>query len=334
MELLPGIHRLEVDYQDRLLNQHILVGTEAALIVDAGIDSTTEDVIFAYLDHILGRRQLQLHVLITHSDADHCGGLGALQARYPGIRSYAHEAERPLVEDPDMNIRMRYAEFAAEGVNFPEEIYESLRHKLGMPGRIDRTLRGGETFRLSPDWRVEAVHTPGHTKGHMIVYDARSRCAIIGDAALGKGVPARDGGWSLCPTNRLAADYLQTLDVISGLQPEFVLGSHYPVIRGSKDIARFLKESRAFVYEVEEHILQELLRQERVTLSGLLASADGRLGAWPRERNLNLYYVLQGGLEKLEADGLIRRERNREAPGWIWSRVSSGRRLSGSSLFM
>jgi glyoxylase-like metal-dependent hydrolase (beta-lactamase superfamily II) len=67
---------------------------------------------------------------------------------------------------------------------------------LGGDCPIDFGLRGGETFRLGPEWRVEIMHLPGHSLGHLGVWDPRSGVAIITDAVLETGIYDRAGNRS------------------------------------------------------------------------------------------------------------------------------------------
>src|SRR3712207_9003117 len=42
-----------------------------------------------------------------------------------------------------------------------------IRRELGGDSPVDAGLRGGETMRLGPDRRIEILHLPGHTLGHL-----------------------------------------------------------------------------------------------------------------------------------------------------------------------
>src|SRR5215218_9997083 len=72
-------------------------------------------------------------------------------------------------------------------------------HGLGGDSPVDVGLRGGETLRLGPDWRVEILNLPGHTPGHLGIWDAKNDAAIIIDAALETGIYDRWGNGLLPP---------------------------------------------------------------------------------------------------------------------------------------
>ena len=41
MEVAPGIHRIQTPFGDRFICLYLLVGSEAALLVDTGVDATS-----------------------------------------------------------------------------------------------------------------------------------------------------------------------------------------------------------------------------------------------------------------------------------------------------
>src|SRR4051794_41860486 len=59
-----------------------------------------------------------------------------------------------------------------------------LRRELGGDAPVDVGLRGGETLRLGPDRRLEVLALPGHTPGHLGLWDPGSGAAIVIDAGL------------------------------------------------------------------------------------------------------------------------------------------------------
>ena len=52
MEIAPGIHRIETPLGDRFVCLYLLVGSEHALLLDTGVDSTPTEYLAPYLDEI------------------------------------------------------------------------------------------------------------------------------------------------------------------------------------------------------------------------------------------------------------------------------------------
>ena len=95
-------------------------------------------------------------------------------------------------------------------------------------------LRGGETLRLGPDWRVEFLHLPGHTPGHLGIWDAKNDAAIIIDAALEKGIYDREGNLLQPPRYFDAAGYQNTIRKLHSMRPGHLLTAHYQPMRGER----------------------------------------------------------------------------------------------------
>lgn len=73
MELHKNVYQIQSLFGERNLFQYLFLGNKN-VIVDSGISSTPENVIFPYLDRLkLTPDSLNL-VVTTHPDLDHQGG--------------------------------------------------------------------------------------------------------------------------------------------------------------------------------------------------------------------------------------------------------------------
>lgn len=154
-----------------------------------------------------------------------------------------------------------------------------LRALCGPDCPVDYGLRGGETISLAGDWRVEVLHLPGHTLGHIGIWDERNRAAIVIDAVLERGVYANDGALLIPPRIYDLDGYRSTIRRLRELEPELLLTAHYPVMEAAA--ARdFLDRSLAFTYDVEGAVREEIAAGTR-TLWALTQAIDQRLGPYP-----------------------------------------------------
>jgi glyoxylase-like metal-dependent hydrolase (beta-lactamase superfamily II) len=176
---------------------------------------------------------------------------------------------------------------------------------LGAPQLVDFTWSGGETLRLGPDWTVEIHHTPGHTAGHLTIFDPRHRVALIGDAVHGALYRDIAGNPALCPTYIHIDTYLATIRYLRTLGAEVLAGCHWPVKRGD-EVTAFLDESAQYVTRVDR-ALQDVLqnRPEGATLGELIATLGPQLGDWTRVVDIDLMYSLAGHLDRLVAQGQV-----------------------------
>jgi glyoxylase-like metal-dependent hydrolase (beta-lactamase superfamily II) len=258
------------------------------------------------------------YVLISHADLDHMGGNATLRDLAPNALFLSHTLDRTWIESIDLMIEERYGEFAADhGIADSEETKAWTRATArGVP--IDLALTGGERLRLGPDWSVEVLHTAGHSRGHLSVYDPRSRSAVIADATLWNAVLTKTGEPAFPPTYRYLDTYLASLHRFQGMAIDTLLTSHYPIYRGPA-VTEFLAESRAFADRVEAALREELSSAIAPrTTRELIALLSPRLGRWPESASPFLVFPLIGHLERLQQYGLIAAERRDGLIAWRW----------------
>jgi glyoxylase-like metal-dependent hydrolase (beta-lactamase superfamily II) len=253
MEIAPGIHRIEGDLGERYVAMYLLAGDDRTLLVDTGVRDMPEQVVAPYLATI-GRSLTDLDdVVISHADVDHCGGNRALRAAAPGTRLMCGEADRPWIESNAAMLVDNYRWYEAYGFGPSAEDVEFLERELGGDAPIDVGLRGGETLRLGPDWRIEVLALPGHTPGHVGLWDPRSGAAIIIDAALRDGIYDRAGQRLIAPRYYDAGAYEATIRRLRALDPDLLLTAHYDVM--DRAAARdFLDRSLGYVQQVREAV--------------------------------------------------------------------------------
>ena len=279
MEILPGIHRIESDLGVRFMCQYLLVGDDRTVLVDTGLAGTPDEVILPYLEEIGISLEDVDEVLISHADVDHCGGNRALKERSPALRFSCGEADRPYVESNQVILAEIYRWSEPYGFGPDEESLAWISENLGGDCPVDQGLSGGETLRLGPDWRVEIMHLPGHTPGHLGLWDPKNGAAIIIDAALETGIYDREGNRLLPPRYFDAAGYQRTIRRLRVLDPEHLLTAHYPPMRGQEALD-FLDRSLQFTYDVER-VVSEGVAGGTTDVWELTRRADAALGPYP-----------------------------------------------------
>jgi glyoxylase-like metal-dependent hydrolase (beta-lactamase superfamily II) len=279
MEILPGIHRIESDLGARFMCQYILVGEDRTVLVDTGIAGTPEEVIIPYLEEIGLSLEDVDEVIISHADVDHCGGNRALKERHPSLWFSCGEPDRAYVESNQVMLAEIYRWSEPYGFGLDEDSLDWIRRELGGDSPIDAGLRGGETMRLGPDRRIEILHLPGHTLGHLGIWDPKNNAAIIIDAALETGIYDREGNRLIPPRYFAATLYQSTIRKLQTLRPEHLLTAHYPPMQGEEALD-FLSRSLNFTEQVH-HVVNEGLRDGTTDLWELTKRADAELGPYP-----------------------------------------------------
>jgi glyoxylase-like metal-dependent hydrolase (beta-lactamase superfamily II) len=288
-EVAPGIHRIESVLGPRPFCQYLL-RDERSLLVDTGVSTTPKDVLLP----ALGGLEPDF-VLVSHADVDHFGGNAAIRAAATRAVFCAHAADTGWIEDRERILRERYGWYEAYGLAYPEETFAWLRDSLGPDVAVDIRLQGGEGMRLGTSLTVEILHLPGHSPGHVGVWEPRSRTAIVQDAVMATGLLDTDGNVIHPPPIVDVAGYRRSARRLQELAPERLLTAHYHVIEGD-DVDSFLEQSVAFVERAQGAVASILVDEPEITLSELLARANPELGPFtsmPNELAATLRSVLE-----------------------------------------
>lgn len=145
-------------------------------------------------------------VVNTHWHSDHVGGNAALQAVGAQIAASAPDAEAVRRRDPGCCL----AEYLDQPI---------------APYTVDRSLDDGDTLRLGEtEWQV--VRTPGHTPGHLCLWQPDERLLAVGDA-----LSDYDVGWVSTALDGpdAAAVAKKSLERLDALHPRVILPAHGPI---------------------------------------------------------------------------------------------------------
>lgn len=304
MEVAAGIHRIEAPLGERYVALYLIVGDEAALLVDSGIADSVPGTLVPYLATIGVDPGRIRYAVGTHGDFDHIGGNAALRAACPQAALMCGEDDRTLVNDVERIITDRYGEFAAEhGFDETEESRGYIR-QVTHTTRVDVGLRGGERFDLGGRV-VEILHTPGHSFGHLSVYDPATNTVMVGDAVLGSSVLTAAGDPAFPPTYRSVDPYRSTIARLAALHPAQLLTAHYPVHSGTA-VGDFLAESLSYTDRLEGVVVRALDQADTpLSLLELIARTRTDLGVWEEGPAQLLVYPVLGHLEALEQRGTV-----------------------------
>lgn len=302
-ELFAGVYLLQGVVGGRPLRLPLLVGTQRALLLDTGCAADVEGFILPALSELgVNADRLGL-ILNTHCDLDHAGGNHGLKRFAPRALLCCGDADRQQIEDPQAMFAQRYDAYRADhDIYYDSAARDWILSSLGQAQPVDLTLRGGERLRLAPDWEVEILHLPGHSRGHLGVLDRKHGALYGGDAIHGAQIPDLEGKPALGPTYLHVEQYLHTIRCIENLGLDYYVGCHWPVKQGA-EIAAFCAESRNYV-EQAERLITEALATPR-TLKELCLGVGPRLGLWPEVVNAEHCYAFGGHLQRLLSHGRL-----------------------------
>jgi glyoxylase-like metal-dependent hydrolase (beta-lactamase superfamily II) len=205
---------------------------EGLVLIDAGWGAEESWLALrAGLDSIGAEMADVRGVLVTHMHFDHVGLAGRVR-QASGAWIAMHPADQAVFGRPDYRSAERAVAVEAEFLSDLGASRAEAEAAVGTAAewekfttiaRPDRLLTDGELADV-PGWKLRAVHTPGHTPGHLCFVDERSRRLFSGDHVLPRITPnisVQRGA----PPDPLG-DYLDSLARTRDLDVDEVLPAH------------------------------------------------------------------------------------------------------------
>ena len=235
-EITPGIHwiKMPIPVEESSLthvNIYLIQGERGYLLVDSGWNTSQSfDTLQRNLAEIGADIKEISQILVTHVHPDHYGMAGRIR-QLSGASLMLHEIERGFIEPRyikmDELLRQTAEWLASNGVP-PEETGDMRNATVGLkdfvvPTMPDITLRGGETI-TTGIFTFRVLWTPGHSAGHVCLYEPERKILLAGDHIL----PTITPNIGLLPQSveNPLGDYLNSLNDIKQLDAEIVLPGH------------------------------------------------------------------------------------------------------------
>jgi glyoxylase-like metal-dependent hydrolase (beta-lactamase superfamily II) len=225
-EIMKRLYRIVVPLPNsplKDLNSYVIKGGDRNLIIDTGFN---RGVCYEAMQKGLAELDIDLNktdFMLTHMHADHTGLVARLASETSKIYFSRIDAKvfdkdvswQPLIDFAEIN-------------GFPAgELQKALASHPGLkysPEEIPvfTLLDDGDVIECGP-YRLKCIATPGHTQGHICLYEKDKRILFSGDHILFDITPHIES-WAYT-TNSLA-DYMASLDKIYNLPVNLVLPGH------------------------------------------------------------------------------------------------------------
>jgi ribonuclease/clavin/mitogillin len=194
-----------------------VIGGDEVIVIDPASPYEDEQ---GLLDEVLAQRQIR-EIWLTHLHGDHVSGANHLRQRR-SVKVAAHP------------ITARDLEGVVE---------------------VDRTFAENERLELAgkPGWTLRILHTPGHARGHVCVFEEKNGSLITGDLMAGFGTIVID------PPEGHMATYLDSLRRMHALEVTALFPAHGPAMANAKT-------------RIQEYLDHRLERERKI------------LGAWQQGR--------------------------------------------------
>ncbi len=143
-----------------IMNSYLIKEADGMTVIDTGMAGMEKMIIQAAQQ----QGQAIKRVVLTHAHSDHIGGLDALKSAVPDVEVVVSEQSARFMAG-DMSLEPDQAEAPLKG-DYPS-----------VKTRATQTVKDGDTI-----GSLQVVATPGHTPGHIALYDQRDGSLIAGDA--------------------------------------------------------------------------------------------------------------------------------------------------------
>jgi glyoxylase-like metal-dependent hydrolase (beta-lactamase superfamily II) len=210
--LIPGI----------TANPYLIVDEGGLTLIDAGLPGTHK-MILSYISR-LGRAPRDLkRIILTHSDLDHVGGLGALH-KATGARTFAGRIEAEAIAIG----RSSKPAPAGRPISILRRLYTTF-FKAG-PHVIDEIIAEGQFLPVLGGLRV--LDTAGHSPGHVSLFAEAAGVLFCGDSMVGTHQGLRGSRPQMTWNPEMAAEAVARQ---AALKPKIVCPGHGPVVMDAAD---------------------------------------------------------------------------------------------------
>ena len=240
MEIIQGVYQIKLPLPGGPLdhsNAYLIDGSQGNLLIDTGWNTPEA---FSALGEYLKANGFDFsdisQIVITHLHPDHYGLAGRIK-ELSGATLALSEIEARLLDRRYVNMSILVEEVShllrAHGT--PQSELSQLSQasmpvrELVIPAKPDIKLKDGQKVSMNP-FEFKALLTPGHSPGHICLYEPERKFLFTGDHILPDITP-NVGLHPQSGANPLG-DYINSLKSLTELEVSFVFPGHGSVFSG------------------------------------------------------------------------------------------------------
>ncbi|MGB9729580.1 MAG: MBL fold metallo-hydrolase [Thermoprotei archaeon] len=313
VKILPNLFKVEIPLPGnplKTVNSYI-IKAEKPLIIDTGFNM---DICYAKLVEALNEIGVDFKhadYFVTHVHADHLGLAGRLTNRV-----YMSIIDVEIFEKfRSLEYWFKYLEYFKMN-GFPKEDTEKILNVhpgIRYSSNISFNPVGDGEILNYGEYSLRTVLTPGHTPGHMCLYDEEKKILFSGDHILFDITP----NISYWEGHESLGEYLKSLDKIYELEVNLVLPGHRSF---QVDVKRRILE----IKKHHERRLREIVDALRSGMKNAWQIApyitwDIKYDSWEEIPTTQRWFIISetiAHLHHLEKNGVVTREIKNETIRW------------------
>jgi hydroxyacylglutathione hydrolase len=195
-----------------------LILDEVPVLIDAGMDP---EPTLRNIKKLIDPQKIEM-IILTHSHHDHSGGVPRLK-EVTGAKVVIHEDEAGSLGDDMATVAYLFGRPAPEI-------------------EADGTLKEGDVIDIG-EWKLEVLHTPGHSPGGICLYERKNKVLFSGDTVFPQGNIGRTDLFAGCD-----ADLIRSIERLTKLDVEVLYPGHMEIVSG--DVGRQIQASLKFARSV------------------------------------------------------------------------------------
>lgn len=264
-EVFSSIFQLKIPLPSlplKHLNVYLLKAKNRNILVDTGLDCKKSfNSLISQLKKIEVKPENLTDILLTHFHIDHVGLVLRLKRFSPKIRVLLHRKEASMSRKASNFSRFletiklfhitngmpkKFMDELAK--NHPALTYSPIYREIS---NSPVTLKNGGEFTVE-DYRFKVIWTPGHSPGHICLYEPKVGLLISGDHLLPTITP---NIFPLTEDLNPLKDYLKSLEKVEKLKVNIVFPAHENIFMSFKDR---ISQLRRHHKQRSEEILRKL----------------------------------------------------------------------------
>jgi len=231
-KILNGVYQLEIPLPRnplRMLNSYLIKGEGRSLLVDTGLNSPEGKEAQLKAMKELGIEWSEVDFFITHVHGDHSGLVYALAHRDSRVYCTKTDADciKSTLNEPDYwkaldDIYIQHG-YPPQEMRSPRN---TVRSYFSGSDICFTYIQDGDMIGIG-EFNLICIATPGHSPGHMCLYEPKHKFLLGGDHIL-NAISPNIGVW--LDTDDSLGQYLISLDRVDSMDISIILPGHRGLI--------------------------------------------------------------------------------------------------------